>query len=135
MKCTMWGHFFQVASWLFRIMWCSFTTCLLFKTKANHGFFVCHRTVSMAAVYQLKIKYDQDKFRVFFQTQNAQWALNLLKINTLWLNITKKSRRYTSSHGTFQCTMCLIWNKARSIKNVTLKVAEKFVGVAVYWEE
>ena len=27
--------------------------------------FVCHRTVSMAAVYQLKIKYDQDKFRVF----------------------------------------------------------------------
>ena len=25
--------------------------------------FVCHRTVSMTAVYQLKIKYDQDKFR------------------------------------------------------------------------
>jgi len=24
--------------------------------------FVHHRTVSMAAVYQLKIKYDQDKF-------------------------------------------------------------------------
>ena len=28
--------------------------------------FVCHRTVSTAAVYQLKIKYDQDKFRVVF---------------------------------------------------------------------
>ena len=28
--------------------------------------FVCHRTVSMAAVYQLKIKYDQDKFGVAF---------------------------------------------------------------------
>ena len=26
--------------------------------------FVCHRTISMAAVYQLKIKYHQDKFRV-----------------------------------------------------------------------
>ena len=29
-------------------------------------FFVCHRTVSMAAVYQLKIKYDHDKFRAVF---------------------------------------------------------------------
>ena len=28
--------------------------------------FVCHRSVRMAAVYQVKIKYDQDKFRVSF---------------------------------------------------------------------
>ena len=28
--------------------------------------FSCHRSVSTAAVYQLKIKYDRDKFRVFF---------------------------------------------------------------------
>ena len=28
--------------------------------------FVCHRTVSMTAVYQLKIKYDQDKFEAVF---------------------------------------------------------------------
>ena len=28
--------------------------------------FVCHRTVSMTAVYQLKIKYDQDKFGAVF---------------------------------------------------------------------
>ena len=28
--------------------------------------FVCHRTVSVAAVYQLKIKYDQEKFRAVF---------------------------------------------------------------------
>ena len=28
--------------------------------------FVWHRTVSMAVVYQLKIKYDQDKLGVFF---------------------------------------------------------------------
>ena len=28
--------------------------------------FVCHRTFGMAAVYQLKIKYDQGKFGVFF---------------------------------------------------------------------
>ena len=32
--------------------------------------FVCHRTVSMAAVYQLKIKYDQDKFGVVFLIAN-----------------------------------------------------------------
>ena len=35
-------------------------------------FFVCHRTVSMAAVYQLKIKYDQGKFgAVLWQTKSA----------------------------------------------------------------
>ena len=28
--------------------------------------FVCHKTVSMTAAYQLKIKYDQDKFGVVF---------------------------------------------------------------------
>ena len=29
--------------------------------------FVCHRTASIAAVYQLKIKYDQDKFGAVFK--------------------------------------------------------------------
>ena len=28
--------------------------------------FVCHKTVSIAAVYQLKIKYDQDNFGLVF---------------------------------------------------------------------
>ena len=28
--------------------------------------FVCHRTASMTAVYQLKIKYDQEKFGAVF---------------------------------------------------------------------
>ena len=28
--------------------------------------FVCHRTVSMTAVYQLKIQYDQEKFGAVF---------------------------------------------------------------------
>ena len=31
--------------------------------------FVCHRTVSVATVYQLKVKYDQDKFGVFLDTK------------------------------------------------------------------
>ena len=37
----------------------------IFKRKA-YCTFACHKTDSMAAVYQLKIKHDQDKFRVVF---------------------------------------------------------------------
>ena len=40
--------------------------------------FVCRRTVRMAAIYQLKIKYDQDRSgevrSVFLKTQNATRA-------------------------------------------------------------
>ena len=36
------------------------------RVYLQEAFFVCHRTVSMAAVYQLKIKYDQDKFGAVF---------------------------------------------------------------------
>ena len=57
--------FFCVASWLFRITWCSYSTCLSSRRKLT-VLFVCHRTVSMTAVYQLKIKYDQDKFKAVF---------------------------------------------------------------------
>ena len=32
----------------------------------NAVVFVCHRTVRIAAVYQLKIKYDQDKLGAVF---------------------------------------------------------------------
>ena len=42
----------------------------IFKRKLLIVVFVCHRNVSMAAVYHMKIKYDQDKFGVLFQTQN-----------------------------------------------------------------
>ena len=35
--------------------------CLSSRGKLTR-LFVCHRTVKMAPVYQLKIKYDQDKF-------------------------------------------------------------------------
>ena len=33
LKCTTWGHFSRVASWLLRITWCSFTTCLFSREK------------------------------------------------------------------------------------------------------
>ena len=44
---------------------CSFTTCLYSRRQLT-VLFVCHRTVSMTAVYQVKIKYDQDKFGAIF---------------------------------------------------------------------
>ena len=39
--------------------------CLSSRGKLT-TLFVCHKTVSMAAVYLLKIKYDQDKFGAVF---------------------------------------------------------------------
>ena len=37
--------------------------------------FVCHRTVSMAAVYQLKVKYDQDNKSGLFSVANPDFEL------------------------------------------------------------
>ena len=46
----------------------------IFKRKVYHAFYR-HRTVSMTAVYQLTIKYDQDKFgAVFFE-----YVFNVIK--------------------------------------------------------
>ena len=58
LKCTTWGHFFCVASWRFRITWCSFSKinarvnrklklkliCLFSRGKLTARF-VCHWTV------------------------------------------------------------------------------------------
>ena len=41
----------------------------------NFQLFVYHRTVSMAAVYQLKIKYGQDKFRFLDAKSAASFPL------------------------------------------------------------
>lgn len=57
LKCT--------TSWLFCTMLYSFTTCLSSRRKLT-AVFVRHRTVGIGAVYQLKIKYDQNKFEGFF---------------------------------------------------------------------
>ena len=68
LKRITWGHFSAcVVPWLLRI------TCYMFihnmsssRGKLTVGF-PCHRTVSMTAVYHLKIKYIQDKFGGFFR--------------------------------------------------------------------
>jgi len=49
----------------FLITWCTFTTFLSSRGKLT-ALSVCHRTISMAAVYRLKTKHDQDKFGAVF---------------------------------------------------------------------
>lgn len=61
--------FFCLAPWLLRITWCSlifFPTCLSSRGKLT-VVFVFHRTVSVAAVYQVKIKHDKNKFGAVFR--------------------------------------------------------------------
>ena len=93
--------------------------------------FVCHRTVSMAAVYQLKIKYDQDKFRVFLDAKRP-------------VSYTLEDKHVVNEHRIVRKSVvaCCIkmyhvvgLKPTRCIKNVTLKAAKKFVGVMVHWEE
>ena len=52
----------------------------VFKRKAYCTFFChgTHSTVSMVAVYQLKIKYDQGTYGVFFKTHLTQQKMHLL---------------------------------------------------------
>ena len=62
----------------FRIGCCSFTTYLSSRVKLT-VLFVCYRTVRMAAIYQLKIKYDQDKFGAVFLREHPSENHAVLK--------------------------------------------------------
>ena len=102
--------------------------------------FVCHRTVSMTAVYQLKIKYDQDKLERFFRCiRHGKKGVSFPLEDKHIVNehhVIRKSHDATekkmSSRGAFHHVIGL--KQTRGIKNVTLNAAKKFVGVAVYWE-
>ena len=102
-----------MATWLFRATWLSFTTCLSSRGKLTVAF-VCCRTVRMAAIYQLKIKYDQDKFGVFFfrcktpgKLEDKQ-AVNEHRVARKSHDVTQKKM---PSPGAFQSTTRLVWNK------------------------
>ena len=97
----------------------------IFKRKVYHAFYR-HRTVSMTAVYQLTIKYDQDKFgAVFFE-----YVFNVIKRAVSFPledkhvvnehHVIRKSHDATqkkmSSRGAFQCTTWLVWNKLTASK-------------------
>ena len=102
--------------------------------------FICRRTVSLAAVYQLKMKYDQDKFRVIFLDAKRPVSFPLED-----KHLVNEHHVVRNSHDAPHRKNVLTWcismyhvndlKQTRSIKNVTLKAAKKFVGVAVYWEE
>ena len=72
-----WGHFSCVASWLSSSYYVMFIlNMFIFKGKAYCGF-VCHRTANMATVYQLKVKFTQDKSGVVFAAANARGSLKI----------------------------------------------------------
>ena len=82
----------------------------------------------MTAVYQLKIKYVQDKFGVFFLDAKRPVSSAL-------------EDKHLHEHRKNVLTWCISMyhvvdlKQTRSIKNVTLESGKKSTGVAVYWEE
>ena len=102
--------------------------------------FVCHRTVSMAAVYQLNIKYDQDKFRVVISD-----AKHAVSFPLGYKHVVNEHRVRRKSHDATQekCPHVVLFNVPRNwfettsrlltaSKNVTLKaVIEKSYNCAV----
>ena len=117
---------FCVASWLFHITWCSFTTCLSSRRKLT-VVFVCHRTVSMTAAHQLKIRYHQDKFGAIFldafDTIKRAVSFPLEDKHVVNENhVIRKShdarQKEMSSRGAFQCIMWLVWNKLAASKTL-----------------
>ena len=97
----MWRHDFSYCVMFIHNMF------YIFKRKAYRGF-VCHRTVSMAAVYQLKTTYDQDKFGVLFLDAKRPVSFPLEDKRVLnEHDVVRKSHDATqkmSSCGVFQCT-------------------------------
>ena len=87
--------------------------------------FVCHRTVRMVAVYQLKTNYDQDKFRVVFV--DAKRVVNFLLEDK---HVVNEHHVVRKSHDATQKKNLLTWY-------ISLKtnMGKTFAGVAVYWEE
>ena len=67
--------------------------------------FVCHRTVSMVAVYQQKIKYDQDKFRAVQRLCLPLEDKHVVNENRVIRKSHDATQKKMSSRGTFQYTM------------------------------
>ena len=93
--------------------------------------FVCHRTVSRAAVYQLKIKYDQDKIR--------SGCLDAFDTIKRAVSFPLEDKHIVNEHYVIRknvLTWCISMyhviglKQTRGIKNVTLKAAKKFVPVS-----
>ena len=99
-----------------------------------------HRTVSMAAVYQLKIKYAQDNKseRFFRRIWHDKKAVSFPFKDKNVVNELHVIRKVMTPHRKNVPTWCISvyqvtgLKQTRGIKKVTLKAAKKFVSVAVY---
>ena len=111
----------------------------IFKRKELNTVFVCHRTISMAAVYQLKIRCDQDKFGVIFL--DAKCPVSFPLENKYVVNehrVVRKSHDATQK----ECSHALPFNVPRDWfernsqhQKLYSEGSKKIVGVAVCWEE
>ena len=117
------GHFFSVASWLFRITWCSFSTSLSSRGKLVTRL-PCRMRLKSRSEFVLIIFYLQ-----LIKGSHAGSAIadkKHGKLSSSWQTRcewtsrnTKKSWRHTekmSLRGAFQCTTRLVWNKLAAPK-------------------
>ena len=101
--------------------------------------FLFLRTVSMVAVYQLKMIYDQDKFGVSFLDAKRLVSFSLEDKHVNECRVIRKSDDATGKNA---FTLCVEMHRViglkqtHGIKNVRYSEGgKKFVGVAVYLEE
>ena len=94
-------------------------------------FFFRHRSVRMAPVYQLKIKYDQDKFRVVFLAKRS------ISFPLEDKHVVNEHHVVRKNHDTTQkkCLHVVHFNVPRDWCETNSRHKERYVGAAVYWEE
>ena len=102
--------------------------------------FVCRRTVSMAAVYNLKIKYDQDKFAAVLYEAKRPVSFPLEDKHVVnEHHVVRKSHDATQKkcpHVVYFNAVPSDWFETNSRHQKRYSEGgKKFVGVEVYWEE
>jgi len=98
-----------------------------------------HKAVSMTAVYELKMKYDQGLGQIlssfFLDTFNMiSFCLEDRQVVNEHHILYMIYEKVMMPHGKNVLMWCIsMYHVAHAFKNVTLKTAKKIVGVAVYW--
>ena len=95
----------------------------IFSRGKLTALFVCHKTVSMAAVYRLKMKYDQmwQKYDKIWRTKSA-------------VSFPFEDKPVVNENQSNCPHVHSMYHVIGLKQTVTLKAAKKFVGVAVYWD-
>ena len=118
--------FFCVASWHFRITWCSFTTCLSSRGKLTALFIVSNASKKPLWICPDHILSSAVKtvatLTVLWQTKSTVSFLLEDKHVVNEHHVMRKSHDATqknmSSRGAFQCTTWLVWNKLAASKTL-----------------